>query len=194
MDKLNHTGNCNTGHWNTGDCNTGHWNTGDWNTGDRNTGDWNTGSQNTGEWNTGHCNTGNCNTGFFNTNEPYVRMFNKMTDRKLSEVVLPYFCYFNLTEWIEESDMTDKEKDAYPSYVTTGGYLKTYDYKQAFRNSYYKASKEDREKIKKLPNFDADIFFEISGIRVDEEEMTELTLEQIAERFNVDVKNLKIKK
>ena len=39
----------------------------------------------------------------------------------------------------------------------------------SFQRSWNESDKEDRLKIKDAPNFDADIFFEISGIRVDEE-------------------------
>ena len=77
--------------------------------------------------------------------------------------------------------MTDKEKDSYPSYITTWGYLKCYDYKQAFKNSYEKASIEDRNKVKKLPNFDKELFFEISWIMVDDENIESNTKEEIIE-------------
>jgi len=89
--------------------------------------------------------------------------------------------------------MSDKEKEAYPSYVTTWGYLKCYDYKQAFKNSYANASKEDRDSVKELPNFDAEIFYEISWIKVDEEPKTELTLKEVAEKLWVPVETLRIK-
>jgi len=39
----------------------------------------------------------------------------------------------------------------------------------AFKISWNKASKEDRELIKKIPNFDKDMFLEISGIDVDKD-------------------------
>ena len=63
--------------------------------------------------------------------------------------------------------MTEEEKEAYPSYITTWWYLKYYDYKQAFQLSYEKASIEDRALVKQLPNFDKDIFYEISWIMID---------------------------
>src|SRR3990167_9353768 len=146
----------NTGYRNTGDQNTGHQNTGDLNTGDRNTGD-----RNTGHWNTGHWNTGDWNTGNLNTNEPKLRIFNKETDVKRENVSFPNFFFFNLIEWVEESNMTDKEKEAFPSYVTTGGYLKVYAYKTAWRNSWDKTTMEDKKKVLVLPNWDNKIFKEI---------------------------------
>jgi len=58
----------------------------------------------------------------------------------------PTFLYFSLTEW------------------ATGGYLKRYEYKEAFQMSYMNASELDKNLLLKLPNFDADVFYEISGI------------------------------
>jgi hypothetical protein len=157
------TGYCNTGYWNTGDRNTGNWNTGYCNTGDRNTGYWNTGDRNTGNWN-------NCNfeTGYFNTTQSDdVRIFNKSYPReKWESLDKPDFLYFNLTEWIRSEDMTDKEKEENPTHETTCGYLRKYEYKEAFKESWDEASKEDRKKVFNLPNFDADILLEISGIDV----------------------------
>jgi len=135
------------------------------NTGDRNTGYWNTGYCNTGDWNTGDRNTGYCNTGQPDT----VRIFNNEADVKREDINFPKFFYYELTEWICDSDMTDKEKDAYPSYVTCGGYLKSYTDKQAWRNSWDKTDEEDRRKCFDLPNWSNEIFKEISGIDVEKE-------------------------
>mgnify|MGYP000202613853 CR=1 FL=1 len=54
--------------------------------------------------------------------------------------------------------MTKKEKEENPSYKTTGGYLKVYNYKEAWKIAYDKATDEDIELLKALPNFDADVF------------------------------------
>jgi len=177
------TGDRNTGHWNTGDRNTGdrntgdrntgHWNTGDRNTGHRNTGHSNTGYRNTGHWNTGdrntgHWNTGDGNTGYFNFLSPEnILVFEK--EYKYSdwiELNLPSCLYFNTKEWIDYSNMTEEEKEKHPSSKTSGGYLKTLEYKEAFIKSLQNASKEEIEQIKNLPNFDADIFEKISGFRI----------------------------
>ena len=63
----------------------------------------------------------------------------------------------------ELANMTDAEKAANPTHITTGGYLKVHDYKSAFTKSVVNASKEERDLIRALPNFDDDVFFEISG-------------------------------
>lgn len=75
--------------------------------------------------------------------------------------------------------MTDEEKEANPTYQTTGGYLKVYDYQEAFQNSYQNASREEQLKVKNLPNFDADVFYQISGIRIDDDLMTGKEVEVI---------------
>lgn len=60
--------------------------------------------------------------------------------------------------------MSEIEKQENPSFSCIGGYLKKYEYKEAFTKSVIEASKEDRDLIRALPNFDADIFLEISGV------------------------------
>jgi len=174
------TGNWNTGNWNTGNWNTGDWNTGNWNTGDsntgrsntghRNTGSWNTGSWNTGSWNTGNWNVCDRETGFFNTQGiKTIRVFNKDCAVAVwDQADKPCFLHFDLTEWIREGDMTDQEKIDHTTFRTTGGFLKVYDYKEAFQKSWDEADEEDRAKLFKLPNFDAEVFKEISGIDVTE--------------------------
>ena len=127
----------------------------------------NTGDRNTGDRNTGYCNTGDWNTGYCNTTEPTARLFNKDTGIKFNDLSFPDFFYFETKEWIYGCDMTDKEKEDNPTWKTVDGYLKSYDYQEAWRRSWDKASEEDRAKLFELPNFDADIFKEISGIDVE---------------------------
>lgn len=129
----------------------------------KNTGYRNTGYRNTGDWNTGDWNTGYCNT----ITPEDILIFNKPAKRKdWEEANKPNWMYINLTKWIYEIDMSDKEKEAYPSYVTTGGYLKVYSsLKHAYVESWEKADKEDKEKTFKLPNFDPDVFKEIFGFK-----------------------------
>ena len=165
------TGYYNTGYYNTGDCNTGDCNTGDWNTGycntgDRNTGDWNTGNHNAGNHNIGNHNTGDWNTGYCNTITPTkCYIFNKLAERKSwIEAKVPEWMKVQLTVWVEAYNMTDKEKKAYPSYVTTGGYLKVYSsLKQAYAEAWEKTTQGDRELTLKLPNYDPVVATEIFG-------------------------------
>ena len=61
---------------------------------------------------------------------------------------------FNLTEWVEDE------------FKTEGGYLKTYTYKEACKNWWGNMDEENKEVVKSIPNFDADVFKDITGIRV----------------------------
>ena len=151
----------NSGDWNSGYGNSGYGNSRNWNSGDRNSGYGNSGYRNSGNWN-----SGNQNSGMFNTDEPTVRMFNKDTCLKRNDIEFPDFLFFRLTEWVPENEMTDQEKIDNACFHTTGGYLKTLDYKTAFQEAWDGAPQEEREKVLALPNFDAEIFKEISGVDV----------------------------
>jgi hypothetical protein len=170
----NCTGRCNTGNRNTGDCNTGDCNTGDCNTGDWNTGDWNTGNRNTGNRNTGDWNKSSFNTGCFNTEEQKIMLFNKPSNMTYSEWLDSDARYLlnqipkDVVEWVYEEDMTDEEKAAHPTYETTGGYLKVLDESECGQLWWGSLSDRRKEIIKAIPNFDAEIFFQCTGVRVDE--------------------------
>ena len=140
-------------------------NSGDCNSGDRNSGDWNRGNCNSGNWN-----SGDRNSGFFNSNKPFVRMFNKDTDKNRDEIDFPQFLYFDLTVWVSHDTATDEEKEEYKKEIETcGGFLKTLEYKEAFRLAWDKASKEEHKKLLDLPNWNNEIFKEISGIDAEAE-------------------------
>ena len=69
---------------------------------------------------------------------------------------------FILTEWVE---YTEEEQDT-PDKKAVGGYLKAYTYKEACAKWWAAMSEKNKEIVKSIPNFDADIFEEITGIRV----------------------------
>ena len=183
---LCNTGDCNTGNRNTGDCNTGNrntgnWNTGNWNTGNRNTGDCNTGDCNTGDCNTGNRNTGSWNTGswnksnwscgFFNTVSQQLIVFNKPLNMDINDFLnnkglQVLNSHYEDKWWIYSENMTDEEKAAHPEHLTTGGYLKTVDFKTACQRMWGRLNDEEKEAIKEIPNFDAAVFKEITGIEV----------------------------
>ena len=167
------SGDRNIGNQNSGDWNSGNWNSGNWNSGNRNSGDWNSGdrnigNRNSGDWNSGNWNSGNWNSGFFNTKTPKeILVFNKLIDRHIWESAKkPKFIYFNLTYWVSSSDMTEAEKFADPHFYVRGGQLRKRGYKEAWRYAWDNATQEDKRLILTLPNFDADVFHEISGIDV----------------------------
>jgi hypothetical protein len=170
------SGNNNSGYRNSGNCNSGNDNSGYRNSGYRNSGNNNSGDCNSGNNNLGYCNSGNCNSGnrnsgMFNSNEPYMRMFNKQTKIKYSSWhKSKYYINFDiiLSEWIHKENMTDIEKTKNPEFEITGGYLKTILYKEAWKN-WWNGNKDKHEKVKQLPNFDAKIFKEITGIDINKE-------------------------
>lgn len=114
----------------------------------------------------GHRNTGHQNTGDFNTVTPQdILAFNRPVATEVWDAAYkPGFLYFSVTYWVYESKTTDAEKKADPNFYVRGGQLRKKDYKQAFKESWDAADKADRERVRSLPNFDADVFFEISGI------------------------------
>lgn len=149
----------NTGKDCTGLCNTGDCNTGDWNTGNRNTGDWNKSS---------------FNTGCFNTEEQKIMLFNKPSDMTYNDWLRSDARYLlnqipkDVVEWVYEEDMTDEEKVANPTYETTGGYLKVLDESECGQLWWGSLSDFQKNYIRSIPNFDAEIFEQCTGIKVDE--------------------------
>lgn len=126
----------------------------------------NTGNRNTGNWN-----AGDWNAGFFSTVTPKADLFEKPTDLTHEQVLdLPGMQVLNNAYennwWIFSKDMTDEEKKQHPEHETTGGYLKTVPFKTACRMMWDKLDAADRQKVLDLPNFDARIFKEVTGIEV----------------------------
>jgi hypothetical protein len=176
----NNSGYWNSGNWNSGYCNSGYWNSGYWNSGNCNSGLYNSGNNNSGHWNSGHhnsgdynsgnCNSGDYNSGYFNTNSPdKIRIFNTWIDMTHEEFNKKYNIYAELplNRWVDKDNMTDEEKSSEPGWETTGGYLKTLDYKEACR-VWWGENPERHKDFLSLPNFNAEIFKEITGIDVEQ--------------------------
>ena len=98
-----------------------------------------------------------------------MRLFNKETDFTMEEFMeTEWYAVltsgeFNLTKW---RDYTDEEKAQDERKRLIGGELITIPYKEACANWWASLSDEDKAIIKTIPNFDADIFYEITGIDV----------------------------
>lgn len=69
---------------------------------------------------------------------------------------------FKLTEWI---GYTDDEKKNDKKKALVGGYLRKYSYKAACANWWKGMDEKNRDIIKSMPNFDASIFEDITGIK-----------------------------
>ena len=149
-EELNEYNSCNSGNWNSGN-----YNSGNYNSGNRNSGSWNSGDE---------------NSGFFNTDFPLVRIFNKETNVSRYNIDFPSFLYFDLIVWVSHDTATDEEKEAHKIDIEIcGGFTKAISYKEAFRIAWNKASKEEHKKLLKLPNWNNEIFMEISGIDAEAE-------------------------
>ena len=155
------SGHYNSGNRNSGNYNSGHYNSGNHNSGHYNSGNHNSGYYNSGNHNSGYYNSGNHNSGCFNTDEPTVRMFNKKTKSKSSEVCVPYV-NLPVTRWISPDTMSAGERKTFPE-----GKLITLGYKEAWRIAWEDMSEETRNQFRELPNFCPKIFEEITGIPAD---------------------------
>jgi len=60
--------------------------------------------------------------------------------------------------------MTAEEKEAYPLHEVCGGWLFTLDYKEAAQENYNKATKSEQDAIENVPNYDAQVLYDLFGI------------------------------
>ena len=139
--KLVNSGDCNSGNYNSGDCNSGDWN---------------------------KCNFSN---GCFNTGISKIYMFDKISDwtyvdwfKSRARHILSGMQY--RLDYIYLEDMTEKEIKNHPEAEVTGGYLKQMDCDEKVKGWWKSLTDKDKNCIKSLPNFDPDIFKEITGIDV----------------------------
>ena len=133
-----------------------------------NSGDYNSGNRNSGDWNK-TCFSNGC----FNTESPKIFLFNKPSDWTYRDWLNSYArcilmdCPSNVLSWICEDDMTDEEKEQHPEYSVTGGFLKHIEKETEGQMWWDGLSDEEKTIVMQLPNFDKDIFKEITGIDVE---------------------------
>ena len=165
------SGNLNSGYRNSGNRNSGNRNSGNRNSGDRNSGDLNSGDRNSGDRNSGDLNSGDLNSGIFNkTNgsngvfcnvEPKICIFNIPTDWTLKEFYNSKYynailsSAFPLTEWANNPEYTENGVD---------GKLIVNTYEDACRRWWDGMTPENKDIIKSIPNFNIDVFCDITGI------------------------------
>lgn len=129
----------NSGNGNIGLENNGNFNIGNWNSGDRNRGNRNSGDLNRGSDNTGNWNNGDFNSGCFNTGDGAFFMFNKP-------------CSWTYSMWYNSKGRSILNQC--PENVNE-------------RQDWYDNLTENQKMIiKLLPNFDAKIFKQITGIDI----------------------------
>ena len=166
------TSHLNTGDWNTGDSNIGSWNSGCYNTGAYNAGDFNSGNRNAGDWNTGDYNTGDWNTcshssGCFCTEQQPVLFFNKpstwsRTDWRNSEACRLMDQVFDRTdlEVLMRAEKIELPCEAADGYISV---LNKADCSQLWWDI---LSEHEKMVIKNIPNFDAEVFKQCTGIDI----------------------------
>lgn len=175
------SGDFNSGLYNSGDCNSGNYNSGNCNIGDNNSGNRNSGNCNSGNWNSGNSNTGDWNkasfsNGCFNTESPKIFLFNKPSDWTYNDWVTSKArfilcnCPSNTLSWVQTFRMTDEEKAAHPECSTTGGFLKYIEAEAEKQTWWNSLSEEGKHIVMSLPNFNKDIFKEITGIDMEGDE------------------------
>lgn len=179
----------NIGVGNIGRCNHGHKNIGNWNDGDKNIGSSNTGDMNNGSGNIGYLNSGGLNIGSgnlgdfnhtsfscgcFNTKPSKIFLFNKISDwtyadwlNSRARSVLSSMP-INTTSWVCSDKMTDEEKEENPLYKIYDGCLRNCKPSQKERQRWWNGLGINQKKIvAELPNFNKEIFKEITGIDID---------------------------
>lgn len=132
---------------------------------------------NTGKACTGLCNSGDCNkasnvVGCFNTESQKLRFFDKETDMTFEQWRNSEACWlmnridFRPADWIWSNEMSDVEKAEHPEHETTGGYLKIRDNTDCCKEWWNGLNQREKQVIMSIPNFDADKFFKITGVKV----------------------------
>ena len=155
------SGNRNSGDWNSGDWNSGNRNSGNWNSGNRNSGNWNSGNWNSGDWNSGNWNSGDwnsCNYSngvFCNQEDKDIRIFNKPSGMSLEEFWDSKYYEALQSEPLELTYWDNENKE-----------LKCRSYKDACAIWWSKLTEKNKKIIQEIPNFDPEIFFDITGIDV----------------------------
>jgi len=152
------SGDYNSGNYNTGYCNSGYYNSGNYNSGNYNSGNhnrmnYNTGDYNSGSFNSGNHNSGSCNTGDYNSGDYNAGDYNSGNcNSGIFNTNEPYMRAFNKPTGIKFSDFLASLD--YDFYRLCDRILKK------------SLEPQDSERIKALPNYDANIFEEITGIKI----------------------------
>jgi hypothetical protein len=144
------SGNSNSGWYNSGNYNSGHNNSGHNNSGMYNSGSYNSGWYNSGHYNYGRFNKGNYNSGYFNKNDGEFTLFGTPSTITREEFNNTYgYLFYNLikTEYIDEK-------------------LITYTDNEMWSNWFKTMNETEIIHLKTIPNFNAEDFFEITGVRL----------------------------
>lgn len=163
------TGVFNSGYGNSGNSNSGDDNSGNSNSGARNSGKWNSGNGNSGNRNSGHGNSGYGNSGnfcscdhssgIFMTKKITYEAFNKQLTKEEYDALIESEGFSLLQRFRLYSFKARTEKDGQK-------HLAYLSYKASWRMFWQRLTPEQKLTIKRMPHFDADVFYEITGIRL----------------------------
>lgn len=154
IDAAVNTGEDNTGVFNSGSCNSG-----DWNSGNRNSGDWNSGDWNSGNWNSGYFCACNNSSGVFMSEKVVYEAFNKQLTKEEYDALIEsegftLLCRFRLCLFKTRTTKNGQKR------------LACLSYKASWRMFWQTLTPMQKLTIKRMPHFDADVFYEITGIRL----------------------------
>lgn len=121
-----------------------------------NTGLFNSGIWNSGDWNSGYWNSCNGSNGVFcNQEDKDIRIFNKPSGMSLQEFRRSKYYDALISESLELTYWDEKNEK-----------LKCRSYKDACIIWWSKLTEENKKIIQEIPNFDPEIFFDITGIDI----------------------------
>ena len=124
-----------------------------------NTGLFNSGYRNSGDWNSGDWNSCNYSNGVFcNQEDKNIRIFNKPSGMSLEEFWDSRYFKALRSEPLELTYWDNKNKK-----------LKCRSYKDACAIWWSKLTEKNKKIIQEIPNFDPEIFFDITGIDIKED-------------------------
>jgi len=89
----------------------------------------------------------------------------------------------SILKWIDKKDMTDEEKKEFTGYKTIGGYLKRLSYEDAWAETWSNMSDVDKNKITSIPQFDAQIFKDITGIDITADDEINKAIKALTDAF-----------
>ena len=187
-------GDYNSGNWNSGDCNSGDYNSGNFNSGNRNSGDYNSGIRNSGNYNSGDYNSGDCNIGDYNSGNRNSGDYNS-GDYNSGDCNSGSFCACNNSSGVFMSKKITYEafnkaltEEEYDELINSAGFmiLKRFNlysfktrtaknkrkhlsylsYKESWRMFWQTLTPMQKLTVKRMPHFDADVFYEITGIKL----------------------------
>ena len=158
------SGNGNSGYRNSGDGNSGNGNSGNGNSGNGNSGYRNSGYRNSGNGNSGDCNSGafcSCDhsSGIFMTKKITYEAFNKQLTKEEYDALIKSEGFALLQRFRLYSFKARTKKDGQKHIVHLS-------YKASWRMFWQRLTPEQKLTIKRMPHFDSDVFYEITGIKL----------------------------